>query len=52
MVIKKSLFDGHRKDKLPPEYQGMLDDMKEQVETYLDVRKNDPPFLISELGSV
>ena len=40
-LVMKSLFDSHRKDKLPPEYQGMLDDMKEDVQTYLDTRKDE-----------
>jgi transcriptional regulator with XRE-family HTH domain len=38
-TVIKSLFDAHKKDKLPPEQADMLADMKEQVQTYLDVKK-------------
>ena len=40
-MVMKSLFDSHKKDKPSPEYADMLTDMKEQVETYLDVRKDE-----------
>ncbi len=38
-AIMKSLFDAHKSDKLPPEYDAMLHDMKDQVQTYLDVKQ-------------
>jgi transcriptional regulator with XRE-family HTH domain len=37
--IIKSLFDAHKADKLPPEYDAVLHDMKDQVQTYLDARQ-------------
>ena len=40
-MVMKSLFDSHIKDKLPAEYADMLDDMKEDVQTYLDTRKDE-----------
>lgn len=41
-LVMKSLFDSHKKDKLPPEQSDMLTDMKEQVKTYIDVQKTEP----------
>jgi transcriptional regulator with XRE-family HTH domain len=40
-MLMKSLFESHKADKLPPEQADMLADMKEQVETYLDIRKTE-----------
>ena len=41
-MVMKSLFNNHKNDKLEPEYQGMLDDMKEQVDTFIDTQKTEP----------
>ena len=40
-AVMKSLFDRHKKDELAAEYQGMLDNMKEQIETFIDARKTE-----------
>jgi len=37
--IIKSLFDAHRKDGLPPEQDEIINDMKEQVQSYLSDRQ-------------
>lgn len=41
-MVMKSLFNSHKKDKLESEYQGMLNDMKEQVETFIGTQKTEP----------
>ena len=41
-LVMKSLFDNHKKDKLPPEQSDMVSEMKEQVQTYLDAQKTEP----------
>ena len=40
-LVMKSLFDNHKTDKLPPEQTDMLNEMKEDVQTYLDTRKDE-----------
>lgn len=40
-LVMKSLFDAHKKDKLPPEQADMLAEMKEDVETFLDTQKTE-----------
>lgn len=40
-MVMKSLFDSHKKDKLALEYQSM-DNVKEQVETFIDTQKTEP----------
>jgi hypothetical protein len=40
-LVIRSLFDNHKKDKLPPRQADMLADMKERVQTYLDVQKTE-----------
>ena len=40
-LVMKSLFDNHKTDKLPPEQADMLNEMKEDVQTYLDTRKDE-----------
>lgn len=38
--LMKSMFDDHKKDKLPTEYEGMLTDMKRQMQSYLDLKNH------------
>lgn len=38
-MVMKNLFDLHKKDKLPLEQADMVSEMKEQIQTYVDVRK-------------
>lgn len=38
-MVMKNLFDLHKKDKLPLEQTDMVSEMKEQIQTYVDVRK-------------
>lgn len=40
-MVMRSLFDAHKKDKLPPEQTEVITDMKETVETFLDTRKTE-----------
>jgi len=40
-MLMKSMFEAHKKDKVPPEQADMLADMKEQLETYLGTRKTE-----------
>jgi hypothetical protein len=39
--IMKSLFDAHRKDKLPPEQAEVINNMRDMVQIYLDKRQTE-----------